>query len=109
MKPTRYFSKKQEKEVAKNLGGRTTPNSGATLYSDGDVVIGKQFLLECKTSTVEKKSFSIKREWLDKLNRERFNRGKESCALVFNFGPRTPNYYVINEELFKQLLQEIET
>ncbi len=29
-KPTRYFSSKQEKTVAKAIGGKTTPNSGAT-------------------------------------------------------------------------------
>lgn len=28
--PTRYFSSKQEKAVAKATGGRQTPNSGAT-------------------------------------------------------------------------------
>ena len=27
---TRYFSTKQEKHVAKKLGGKRTPNSGAT-------------------------------------------------------------------------------
>lgn len=28
--PTRHFSSKQEKAVAKAIGGRQTPNSGAT-------------------------------------------------------------------------------
>lgn len=106
MKPTRYFSKKQESGVAKRLGGRTVANSGATLFSAGDVKINRQFLLECKTSTTPKQSFSIKKEWLEKLNRERFNMGQQHCALVFNFGPNQQNYYVINEDLFKLLLEE---
>lgn len=29
-KPTRWYSSKQEKDVAKAVGGRQTPNSGAT-------------------------------------------------------------------------------
>ena len=28
--PTRYYSSKQEKAVAKAIGGKQTPNSGAT-------------------------------------------------------------------------------
>ena len=30
MRPTRFFSDKQEKKVAKSLGGKQTANSGAT-------------------------------------------------------------------------------
>lgn len=30
MKPTRWYSNKQEKKVAKAVGGRQTANSGAT-------------------------------------------------------------------------------
>lgn len=35
---TRYFSDKQEKEVAKMLEGHQTPNSGATGFVKGDWV-----------------------------------------------------------------------
>lgn len=31
-KPTRYFSSRQEKAVAKAIGGKKTANSGATPY-----------------------------------------------------------------------------
>lgn len=30
---TRYYSNKQEKQIAKTVGGRLQPNSGATLFS----------------------------------------------------------------------------
>ena len=47
-KPTRYYSDKQEMSVAKAVGGRKTPNSGATPYVKGDVLT-KQWIFECKT------------------------------------------------------------
>lgn len=31
-RPTRWYSTKQEKQVAKVVGGRKTPNSGATKF-----------------------------------------------------------------------------
>ena len=34
---TRHYSKKQEKRVAKNLGGKVNANSGATGFYKGDV------------------------------------------------------------------------
>lgn len=108
MKPTRYFSKKQEKAVAASLGGKTTPNSGATLYSKGDAFVGKQFLLECKTSTTPKQSFSVKKQWLQNLAHEKISMGKEEWALVFNFGPNQENYYIVSENTFKQLIREEE-
>ena len=101
---TRYFSSKQEKQVAKAIGGKKVPNSGAIMFGAGDVTTDK-WLLECKTCTSEKQSFSIKREWLDKNEEEAFSMGKEHSALVFNFGEShyPKNYYIISEEEFKRL------
>ena len=53
-------------------------------------------------------SFSIKKEWLTKNNLERMQLGKPYCALAFQFAPNTPNYYVIDEKLFKKLLEYME-
>ena len=33
-RPTRFYSNKQEKKVAKAIGGKQTANSGATLFID---------------------------------------------------------------------------
>lgn len=104
---TRKYSSKQEKLVAKNLGGRVQPNSGATPFMKGDVTVGQDWLLECKTSTTDKASFSIKKEWLDKLEEERFAMRKTNMALVFNFGPNQENYYVVTEKTFKQMKGEV--
>ena len=37
-KPTRFYSNKQEKKVAKTLGGKKVANSGATAFHKGDVI-----------------------------------------------------------------------
>lgn len=109
-KPTRYFSKMQEKAVAKEICGKTVPNSGATPYKKGDVTLGSatdtsSWLFECKTCTTNKSSFSIKKEWLTTLKEEKIGQGKLNCALVFNFGPNLDNYYIIDEKTFKGFVQ----
>lgn len=103
MRPTRFYSNKQEKHIAKVTGGKQTANSGATAFSKGDVRTD-DFLIEAKTCTTEKKSFTIKREWLDKNEEERFAMGKDYSALAFNFGD-DENFYVISEKLFVILLE----
>lgn len=101
-KSTRYYSGRQERRVAKVLKGKTVTNSGASDFVAGDVTTDL-FLIECKTCVEEKKSFSIKKEWLEKNDEEKFAMGKDYSALAFNFGPGTNNYYVIDEKLFKRL------
>lgn len=101
-RPTRFYSKNQENTVAKAVGGKRTANSGATPFSKGDIRTDK-FLLECKTCVTEKKSFAIKKEWIDKNKEEAFAMNKPYSAIVFNFGPDTENHYIINEKLFKRL------
>ena len=103
---TRYFSHKQDKHVAKAVGGKQTANSGATMFSKGDVTLN-DWLLECKTKTSPSQSISIKKEWLDKNEEEAFSMNKHHSALVFNFGDlhNAQNYYIINEQEFKRLLE----
>ena len=36
-KPTRFYSNLQEAQVSKRIGGRRTPNSGATAFIKGDI------------------------------------------------------------------------
>ena len=104
---TRYYSNKQEKAVAKSLGGRQTANSGATNFSKGDCYTDK-FLVECKTCVEDKKSFSIKKEWIEKNKEEAFAMRKPYSTIAFNFGPNSENYYVIDERLFKILKDVLE-
>lgn len=108
-KSTRYYSKKQEKAVAKSLGGKVVPNSGATSFSKGDVKLDN-WLIEAKTKVSPSESINIKREWITKNEEEAFAMGKEHSALVFNFGDiqNETNYYVITERDFKRLIQAYE-
>lgn len=103
--PTRHYSDKQEKAVAKAVNGRQTSNSGATMFGGkSDVSIDNLFSLECKTKTTHSNSISIKKEWFEKLQKEALFDGHAYNALAFNFGPDERNYYVIDEYLFTELV-----
>jgi hypothetical protein len=103
-KPTRFYSSKQEKYVAKEIGGKTTANSGATPFQKGDIV-HEQFLIECKTKTSPSSSISIKKEWLDKLKEEARFMGKEFSTLIFNFEPNGENYAILPLQTFNIFLE----
>ena len=106
---TRKYSKAQESKVAKKLSGKRQPNSGATPFMKGDVKT-EFFCIECKTAATEKKSISIKKDWIDKLKEEAFAMGKQHWAVAFNFGGlgNNDNYYVIDEKLFLRLINYLE-
>ena len=103
-KPTRYYSARQEKQVAKTLGGTRTKNSGATMFQKGDLTTD-DWLIECKTKMSSSESMSIKKEWLEKNLKESLFMGKKYNALAFNFGPDESNYYIIDEQLFQCLVE----
>lgn len=96
----RKFSSRQEKSIAKKFGGKQVSNSGATSFDKGDVDL-KDFLIEAKTCVNEKNSFAIKKEWLEKINKERFSKRKRFCALAFQFGSNQENYFILDERTFK--------
>ena len=106
--PTRHFSKAQEDAVAKAIGGKRTPNSGATTWVKSDVLSDK-FAIECKTKTSASKSISIKKDWFTKQKQEAAFMGKPYSAVVFNFGPGEENHYIIDEYLFKALQSYLDT
>ena len=103
-KPTRYYSSRQERAVAKAIEGQQTLNSGATRWQKSDVLT-EQFAIECKTKTTASESISLKKEWFEKQRQEALFMGKPYSAIVFSFGPDQENHYVIDEYLF-QFLQE---
>lgn len=105
-KATRYFSNRQEKQVAKAVGGKQTSNSGATAFSKGDVNTDN-WLLECKTKTSPCNSMTIQREWFDKNAEEAFSMGKDYNAVVIDFG-RLENYYIIDEKTFLRMKSALE-
>lgn len=105
--PTRYASKKQEEQVAKETGGHRQPNSGATPWAPGDVVADK-ILIECKTKMTDSASVSVKKAWIEKNKQEAIFRGLPYNALAINFGPDQANYYIIDEFAFQDFLDYIQ-
>lgn len=102
---TRKYSSKQEKRVAKDIGGKVSSNSGATRFYKGDISLDNM-LIECKTKTSPSKSVSIKKEWLDKLKEERFAMGKSYSSLAFDFGDGE-DYFIIDKKLMQLLIEAI--
>lgn len=102
-KPTRFYSNRQEKAVAKAVHGKQTPNSGSTPFVKGDVLT-EQFLIECKTMMKPQKQFTIKKEWITKNKEEAFAMSKDYNALAFDFGD-SERFYIIDEKLFQQLVE----
>ena len=103
---TRYYSGRQERKVAEAVNGKITANSGATKFGAGDVT-ANDWLIECKTCTTEKASFSIKKEWLDKNKEEAFAMRKPYNALCFDYG-NSPRYYIIDEKTFIKMKEALE-
>jgi hypothetical protein len=81
-----------------------TPNSGATGSKKGDEQISGiiEVMEELKTRVIKqapgKESFTIKKEWLTKLNREAQAEHKEFWYLKFSFGVHDTDIYVITEQ-----------
>lgn len=106
VKPTRFYSNRQEKKVAKALNGRTVANSGAIRFGAGDVTT-PQWLLECKTCTKEQSTFTVRKEWFKKNEEEAFAMRKPYHAVVIDFGDGE-QHYIISEKLFKELADHLE-
>lgn len=106
---TRHFSKIQEERVAKLLGGHTSANSGAAKFTGGDVQVPRASLLcECKTVMTEKKSFSIKKDWIDKNKEEAFSNRLSNSCIAFSFEPEAKEvFFVINESMMQYLVEKI--
>jgi len=104
---SKYYSSRQENYIASLLGGKVQPASGSTGFAKGDVIL-PNWLIECKCPMSEKKSFSIKLDWLDKNELERLEMHKPYSALVFQFEPDGENYFVLSEKTFKKMLDKFE-
>lgn len=105
---TRYYSDAHEKSICRAINGRQQSNSGAGHFNKGDVITDT-FLIECKTCMAPKNSVSVKKEWVDKNKSEAFSIRKPNQAVCINFEPNGDNYYIINERLFKYLVEQLES
>jgi hypothetical protein len=99
-KPTRHFSKKQEKRGSELLGLRVTANSGATAFAKGDAR-DQNLLVEFKTLTKPQQSHSLKKEWFTKNQEEAFATGRRFSAVAFDFGDGE-DYIAVSTQDFKE-------
>ena len=106
---TRYASSTQEKRIANKLGGIINSNSGAGKFDKSDVVVKEASLsIECKTCLEDKKSFSIKKEWLEKHKEESFSNRLDNTVIAFNFNYQNKSdYYVIDDKLMSFLVGKL--
>lgn len=81
---------------------KRTPNSGATAFSKGDLQ-DEKWVIEAKTCMQPKKSFSIKKEWLDTLKEEMYASNKDYRALCFDFGDEKDRFYILDESTFSYI------
>ena len=103
---TREKSTEQEKRVTKKLGLKISPNSGATKFFKSDLY-SSTFLVECKDKMKKNKNFTIKREYLEKLQQEKYQQGRPFSALAFSFGDGV-DFFVIDFNLFQILFNYLE-
>lgn len=106
---TREASSIQEKRIADKLNGVVCANSGAGLWDKSDIKVEDASLsIECKTCMTPKKSFSIKKEWLEKNKDEAFRNRLSNNIIAFNFDYEDKNdYYVIDDKLMKFLVKKL--
>ncbi len=95
-----------EKKLAKRMGGRLTPASGAMEGAKGDMVVD-DFLIEAKAT--QNRSMSLDSDWLYKIYQEALELGKyPALAVTFtnNEGQseKRERWVMVPEHVFKQIL-----
>lgn len=101
MKNVKKKSKKQEEKIAKDIGGRTTPGSGALWAFKGDVRNDK-YLIEAKFTDSNK--YQLKYTTWDKIKREAINDGLR--IPVMQIGIRGLQYALLRVDDLEALAQD---
>jgi hypothetical protein len=108
--PFKDTARRQERAVAKEVGGKRVPLSGGGSIK-GDV-IADDVLIECKTGhTVDangEKQILIKKDWLLKMKKEAELEGKSIVFLVFRFKGDKTQYVVADSVDYLKLVREIQ-
>ena len=89
---------KQEKKLAKDLGAKRVPQSGAQSTSPNDIVKGN-YVIESKATS--KNSISLKKVWLDEVKESPINFGKIP-VLILDFTKTNDRYVIMDEKDFKK-------
>lgn len=91
-------SQKQEKRVAKELGGRVTPASGALWGAKGDVR-SEYFLVECKVTS--KSSYPLKDTIWDKIAKEALHDNMREPVMCIELNDNEP-YALVYKSAFEE-------
>ena len=78
----REQSDKRVKKIAKQTGGRLTPNSGATPFGKGDIAYSDSL---CEHKMTKKQSYKLNRADLHKIYSEAVRESKEPVFMI-DFG-----------------------
>ena len=95
---TRAKSSKQEKRIAKAIGGRQVVGSGSTPFLKGDVIAGDLFI-EAKTKMNPSQSITVK-----KAKEQSLAMRKSDYAIAVSFGD-PKDYYLIEDSFMEELLK----
>ena len=99
-------SQKSERKVASRVGDRVTPGSGNMDAPSvkGDIVVKDKLRAEHKETAAS--SISMKREWLEKIERQALANGEMPALYIqFNDQRREKVYVVLKEDDFLALLE----
>ena len=102
-KPTRFYSKQQERRIAKSLDGTNDLQSGGGNFNKADVTL-EEWVIEAKTKITPQESMTICKEWFTKVEQDRADMKKSYAAVCFSFGDGK-DYYAMDERTFKFLLK----
>lgn len=114
---TKKYSNIQEKRIAKKLGGKVQPASGAlplaSKKSDVQVTDSENWrvLVSAKTSMTKshqagKRSLTLKKEWLEEIRHQSFEGGYDFGVLTVSFDNRE-DFYVLREVDFVTMLDAL--
>jgi hypothetical protein len=114
---TKDFSNLQEKRIAKTLGGRTQPASGALPLASkkSDVQVSSsenwKLLVSAKTSMVKthqagKRSFTLKKEWLEEVKHQASEGGYDIGVVSVSFDNRK-DYYITEDIDFRNIVDAL--
>lgn len=104
----RKRSQRQEKRVAKEIGGKVTPASGALWGSKGDAR-ASEFLVECKTTLTDKYILKAK-TWL-KIKEEALKDGLRTPVMCIEVrdGCRDYNIAVMEQTDFEAYIDDFDS
>lgn len=103
LSPSHKRAARQERDLAKQLGGRVTPGSG-NLRIKGDVRVTGFTRVECKTT--KRRSFSVNMDMLDKIESAAVS-AQEIPFMEVELELGARRFYVVPDWAFHDLMAEL--